>query len=458
MQPVVSVEEMKTFDAAALGTTEQSALIRRAGMAVGFAILKRFEGVSGTRIVVIAGPGSNGADGRVAGTMLERRGAFVTVVAPDAKPAAFLDAEIVIDAAFGTGLSRSYTAPTIPGDVPVVAVDVPSGLDGDTGALLGTPLQATLTVTMAAVKQGLLLGHGPGLCGEIVVAEIGIPVENPRSVVIDDADCAAIPERSRGANKWSAGVCIVAGSPGMEGAGALCSLGAMRAGSGMVRLVTVNEIGSSTLWPRDVVRREVFRNEIVPVALEESTRTKAMVIGPGLGLDEQTAAAIRELLIHRTGPVILDADGITAVQNTTILRDLVAAAPHPVMITPHDGELARLLGHDLAVDRRSTIQSLADETGVIVLSKGATTLVVTPMSLAQPVYFVTSGTPALATAGTGDVLGGVIAALAAQGVPLPLAGALGAFFHGKASAYAPGTLVASDLPNLVGDVMKEVVR
>lgn len=454
MQPVVSMAEMTAYDAAALESTPQETLIRRAGMAVGFGVIEFLNGVSGKRITVLAGPGANGADGRVAGAMLTRRGAKVTILGTAPPTDSFDDTDLVIDAAFGTGLSRAFEAPAIPEGIPVVAVDLPSGLNGDTGESFGRPLQAALTITMAAMKTGLLLGDGPRLAGKVVVADIGIPTPGSRAELVNDLDLAFIPQRKSDANKWSAAVTVVAGSTGMEGAAALCSMASLRAGSGMVRLVTLAQ-GSSTMWPEDVVRKEVSPDKLLEVALFESSRCKAMVIGPGLGLDDVTQQAIREIVNARTCPVVLDADGITAMSDLAMLRRIVSASPHPMVITPHDGELARLLGHELDRDRMAMLNELAQETGVIVLSKGATTVVVAPENLDPIARFVTEGTPSLATAGTGDVLGGVIAAFCAQGLDLPQASALGAFVHGKAGSLASGTLVATDLPNLVGTVLEE---
>lgn len=226
----------------------------------------------------------------------------------------------------------------------------------------------------------------------------------------------------------------------------------------MVRLVTRRSDTQSPPWPPDVVRREVEPEDFVATVLDEARRVKALVVGPGLGIDEASQRAIREIISKRTCPVVLDADGITAVKDLSTLRQLVDAAASPVIMTPHDGELARLLGRALGSDRLKDVREVADQSGVTVLSKGATTLVVSPAAHQQQVLMVNAGTPALATAGTGDVLSGVIAAMLAQGVVLPLAGALGAHIHGCAGARATSTLLASDLPNLVGEVIEEAHR
>ncbi len=458
MQPVVTADEMTACDATALKTISHDVLVRRAGMVVGFAVGRLLQGVSGRRITVLAGPGSNGADGRIAAAMLTRRGARVNVVGPFPESHDLEGSELIVDAAFGTGLSREYVAPKIEAGVRVVAVDIVSGLNATTGECLGNPCLADLTVTMAAYKSGLLLGHGPEHSGTVSVADIGIPIGASSMALLGHEDLTSVPRRARDANKWSAAVGVVAGSPGMEGAASLCSLGALRAGSGMVRLVTRRSDTQSPPWPPDVVRREVEPEDLVATVLDEARRVKALVVGPGLGIDEASQRAIREIISKRTCPVVLDADGITAVKDLSTLRQLVDAAASPVIMTPHDGELARLLGRALGSDRLKDVREVADQSGVTVLSKGATTLVVSPAAHQQQVLMVNAGTPALATAGTGDVLSGVIAAMLAQGVVLPLAGALGAHIHGCAGARATSTLLASDLPNLVGEVIEEAHR
>jgi len=455
VKPVVSLEEMRAFDAKAVKDVGFDELVRRAGTAVAHQAIAMLDGVSGKRIAVVAGQGANGEDGRVAARALEARGATVLLLAPGAEASALEGVDLLIDAAFGTGLARPYEAPVPPTGTPVLAVDLPSGLNGDTGAELGRPVRATATVTMAAIKAGLLVGHGPELSGEIHVADIGIETSPSSMSLIEDADLASIPARARADHKWSSAVVVMAGSPGMEGAAALSCLGAMHAGAGMVHLVSA---GATSRIPLEVVVRPTAVPELATHVLAEASRAGAIVIGPGLGRDPEVAAAVVRVVSERSVPVVLDADGLAAVGSVEELTFLVSAQTSPVVITPHDGELTRLLGEPVSSDRVAQLAALVEATGVTVLSKGPTTLVLSPSHEHPAVLFVTAGTQALATAGTGDVLSGVIGALLACGLAAPLAAALGAHLHGRAGARASGVLVSSALPALIGDVLSEARR
>ncbi len=459
MRPVVTVAEMAALDARALETTPAEQLIEAAGTAVAHHVLDRFGSVAGRTIVVVAGKGSNGADGRVAAKLLVEAGALVRTVDPSAGDADLAGADLVIDAAFGTGLSRDFLAPTPPAGAVVVAVDLPSGVDGDTGAVGGRAMAATTTVTMASLKAGLLLGEGRRLAGEVTVADIGIAVDPPRAALIEDDDLSALPLRASDAHKWTTSVTVVAGAPGMEGAGALSSLGALRAGAGMVRLIHPTTAASSPVaWPLELVRRPVAMEALAATAQEETERSGALVVGPGLGATPSAHEAVRHLVADRRCPVVLDADGLGAVQGVAGLAELVAKGTAPVVITPHDGELRRLLGGPVPDDRIACAVDLAEATGATVLLKGPTTIVASPEGGPSSVLLVTSGTQALATAGTGDVLAGIIAALLATGLPPMLAAGLSAHLHGRAGASAEGVLIASELPALVGALIGEVRR
>lgn len=460
MRPVVTVAEMAAFDAAALQTVPKDELTERAGSAVATAIVRRFGPVGSKRISVVAGSGSNGADGRVAARILGEAGAQISMLKPDATDGDLVGSDIVIDAAFGTGLSRSYEAPNPPMTASVVAVDLPSGLDGDTGEVAGRAMTADLTVTMAATKAGLLLGHGADLSGVIEVADIGIGVDGADQALLTSEDLDRWPLRSRTSHKWSAAVTVVAGGPGMEGAGALSSLGALRSGAGMVRLIhPVSSMSTAVAWPLELVRRPTSFEALAAVCLEESDRSGALVIGPGLGTTPAAHQAVRSLLAERRCPVILDADGLGAVDGVDGLAELVAAQSSAVVVTPHDGELRRLTGQVVPPsDRMAAARELARRTGATVLLKGSTTVVASPSVVTPSVLLIDAGTEALATAGTGDVLSGVIAALLALGCEASMAAGLGALVHGLAGARSSGVLIASELPALIGEIVGEVRR
>lgn len=287
------------------------------------------------------------------------------------------------------------------------------------------------------------------------MADIGIETSPSSMALIEDADLASIPERSRADHKWSNAVVVMAGSPGMEGAAALSCLGAMHAGAGMVHLISA---GATSRIPLEIVVRPTAVADLATTVLAEASRAGSIVIGPGLGRGPEIDDAVVSVVSQRSVPVVLDADGLAAVGGIEELAFLVSAQPSPVVITPHDGELARLLGEPVSHDRVAQLASLVEATGVTVLSKGPTTLVMSPQHDHPAVLFVTAGTQALATAGTGDVLSGVIGSLLACGLDAPLAAALGAHLHGRAGARASGILVSSELPALIGHVLAEVQR
>ena len=218
------------------------------------------------------------ADGRVAADRLSDLGAEVTVLEAEAAPAAIPDADLVIDAAYGTGLRRPYSAPAT--DSPVLAVDLPSGLDGLTGVAMGAPMSAVRTVTFAALKPGLLFGEGPGLAGRVEVVDIGLDVSGVETFLVEDDDIASlVPPRQADAHKWNSACWVVAGSPGMEGAASLAAAAAQRAGAGYVRLSVPG--GTGTGAPVEVVGHPVDAG--LAGVSGDLGRFASLVVGPGLG-------------------------------------------------------------------------------------------------------------------------------------------------------------------------------
>ncbi len=353
----------------------------------------------------------------------------------------------MIDAAYGTGFRGEYRAPAVPRGVAVLAVDIPSGVHGDTGEVCGSPIAADVTVTFVALKPGLVQGDGAVLAGAIRVADIGLPIGEPSLWLMEDADGALVPPRRRAGNKWDAAVLVVAGSPGMTGAAGLAARGAYRAGAGMVRLgVPGADLGD--LPVAEAVGVALPAEGWAAAALEVAERCHAVVVGPGLGRSPSTAGDVARLLAGATVPVVVDADGLFALGR---LGGAPLATGAPAVLTPHDGEFERLLGAPPGADRIAAARTLAEAAGAVALLKGPTTAVAGPDG---QVLLSASGTPRLATAGTGDVLSGVIAALAARGVPAHASAALGAHVHGRAAELgAPEGLVAGDLPELVSEVL-----
>jgi NAD(P)H-hydrate epimerase len=453
MQPVLTVPEMNAVDAAAAGSTPLDVLVGRAGHAVAMTALDMMGGAYGRRVVAVTGPGNNGADGRVACRALAARGARVTIVEAGST-AAIGPVDLVIDAAFGTGFRGEYRFPAVPPGTPVLAVDIPSGVHGDTGAASGAPVGADRTVTFVALKPGLLQGDGVVLAGEVAVADIGLPTGSPAIRAIDDGDVAAlIPDRARWGNKWSSAVLVVAGSPGMTGAAGMCARSALRSGAGMVRLgVPGAKLSESPATEAVSVALPAvgWSSE----ALEVASRCSAVVIGPGLGRAPSTAADVARLVAGSPAPVVVDADGLFALGRLDGGSPLAMGSP--VVLTPHDGEYERLMHEAPGADRVVASRRLAGSSGAVALLKGPTTAVAHPDGR---VRLALAGTTALATAGTGDVLSGVIAALLARGVDPVDAAAVAAHVHGRAGTRGLGDgLVAGDLPELVARVLHELHR
>ncbi len=457
MQPVHVRDELRIADQAAIADVGLATLVERAGGAVAAAALRLLVSGYGKRAVVIAGRGHNGDDGRVAAAMLRRRGVRVVLCDPAALPAELPPCDLVIDAAYGTGFRGSYRAPAVPAGTPVLAVDIPSGLDVDTGVACEGAVRATVTVTMAALKPGLLMGDGPAHAGKVEVAPIGIEVAPGNVWLVEDADIARwLPARKRDTFKWRSACVVVAGSGGMIGAGRFSTRGAERAGAGMVRWC-VPGAAPGSLPVSEAVAISVPAADFADPVLQELHRCRALVIGPGLGSASGVVASIRRLVAEAEVPVIVDASGLGALGPLERARKVLAGRKIPAVLTPHDGEYQKLArtkaggdGHP-GGDRIAAARSLASGLGAIVLLKGSTTAVAAP---GGECLLVTSGSPRLATAGTGDVLSGVVGAFLARGVEPLCAAGLAAHVHGLAAGlgFAEG-LVAGDLPELVATVL-----
>jgi NAD(P)H-hydrate epimerase len=447
---------MGAIDAAA--SEPVGVLIDRAGAAVARAAVDLLGGAYGRKVAVIAGPGNNGADGRVAGERLVDRGASVRVFDARDLPSEIGRVDLVIDAAFGTGFRGTWTPPPV-GDAKVLAVDLPTGLDADNGSAPGTVLRADRTVTFAAAKPGHVLGDGPDVVGELIVADIGLPVDMAAMGIVDAADVADwLPQRDRRDHKWRHAVRIVAGSPGMTGAASLVAAAAQRTGSGMVVASSpgVDDAVLATIFPPEVVTRRLAHVDWSGDVLADLDRFGALVVGPGLGRHEATIDAALRTIVDADVPIVIDGDGLFALSSDqsdgpAVLRDRTGAT----VLTPHDAEFARLSGSPPDPDRVVAVRRLAEQWDAVVLLKGPTTIVAEPGGRA---YFVVAGDQRLATAGTGDVLAGVIGALLAMGASPPEAAAAGAWIHARAGAMlSPLGLVAGDLISAIPHVLGSCV-
>ena len=451
MLPVLTPAEVKAVDEAAPEPVE--VLIDRAGAALAREALGLLGGTYGRRVTVVAGRGNNGADGRAAASRLERRGVRVRVFDAADAPMSLPASDLVIDAAYGTGFRGEYKAPDAGGAV-MLAADIPSGVDGLTGVACEGHVSADVTLTFAAYKPGLLLGDGPLAAGVIEVADIGLDVSGATASLIEVGDVfGRVPRRPRDTHKYSSAVLVVAGSPGMAGAAQLCSRAAMRAGAGYVRLATP---GATDFDADEVVARPLPPTGWGALAVAEAERMRSAAIGPGLGRSATTIEEARRFIAECPIPLVIDADGLFALGRAEEGAGLLSTRSAPSVLTPHDGEYARLTGDEPPADRLGGVRAAAARLGATVLLKGSTTVIASADGRA---YFAAAGSARLATAGTGDVLTGVIAAFIAMGVEHSLAAALGAHAHGAASALGrPRGFVAGDLLELLpawlsGDVL-----
>jgi len=443
MIPIVTPAEMGAIDAAAPEPVD--VLIGRAGGAVARAAVEMLGGTYGRRVVIVEGKGNNGNDGREAARRLRVRGVSVVeldIASPDGPPLVPA-CDLVIDAAFGTGFRGTFEPAVVVPGTPVLAVDIASGVDGLTGELGGPVLSADRTVTFAALKPGLLLSPGAAACGAIEVADIGLDTSGAAAHLVTAGDVATwLPERPADTHKWRSAVWVVAGSPGMGGAAALACGGAQRAGAGYVRVSTPGGGGPSAgQIGTEVVHVDLPERDWSVTVLDGLDRFRAMLVGNGTGTEAATGEQIRALVHGSTIPTVVDADGLGALGPDPVgLRD-------QIVLTPHDGEFERLSGAAPGPDRLGAARTLSRRCGAVVLLKGPATVVAHPDGR---VLVSTSGDARLATAGTGDVLAGIIAALCAQGVDPFRAAAAGAFLHGLAAdlGWRDG-LVAGDVITLL---------
>jgi len=440
LEPLYSAAEMRAAEERYPGYPDSiPELMERAGAAVAREAVRTFP--DARRFACVCGGGSNGGDGRVTARVLREAGL-------DADETSDVEGyDVVIDALFGTGFSgdpRPEAAAQIERinatTAPVVSIDIPSGVDASTGEIAGVAVEADLTVTFHGLKLGLVVAPGRLHAGRITVVDIGLDhaeTEHRRATL---ALRELVPRRSAEDTKYAAAVAIVGGEPGMSGAAVLAALAAFRADAGYVVLAVPREslavVEGLTLEPVKVGWDDDDALETILRAVE---RARAVAIGPGLGRGESRQALVRGLLEQLVVPVVVDADGLAGLQPVERTGALV--------LTPHSGELARLLDRESSwVDahRLEAAQATAERFGAVVLLKGQDTIVAAPGTGA---IVSDLGPPSLATAGTGDVLTGVVASFLAKGVEAQLAAATAAVTHARAAQLVPhqGGLIASDL-------------
>jgi ADP-dependent NAD(P)H-hydrate dehydratase / NAD(P)H-hydrate epimerase len=472
VQPVVTPAEMAAADQRTIEVgTPQAALMERAGHAVAWEVRRRLGNAYGKRVVAVCGKGNNGGDGLIAARVLRGWGVRVDVFeladgvrAPDFDRA-LRRADMLVDAMFGTGFRGALEGDAVvvarrSADIPTVAVDIPSGVDGLTGAVHGDATTAVATVTFAARKTGLCFEPGRSLAGEVIVADLGISVGDAVMGVVEAADVQAwLPPRPVDAHKWSAGLLVVGGSGGMTGAPIMASHAAMRSGAGIVWCGVPGQEAAARAGGTEVVVKVLPSTPEgalagLPAEVRDALgRFHAAAIGPGLGTAEPTRAAVHELVSALTIPLVLDADGLNAFAGSP---EGLRGRPAPTVLTPHDGEYARLAGTPVGEDRVMAARNLAEATECVVLLKGPGTVIAAPDGRAA---LETAGTAALATAGSGDVLTGIIGGLLTRGLDAFQAAAAGAVLHGLAADAAGHTgLVASDLVAALPTVLSSLDR
>ncbi|MBA3392087.1 MAG: NAD(P)H-hydrate dehydratase [Deltaproteobacteria bacterium] len=498
MQPVVTAAEMRELDRVTIEDIGLPALtlMETAGRAVAHTALEMLDGARGP-VAVVCGWGNNGGDGFVAArvlrshgvdavvylaasrdevkgaagqhlAILEKAGGVVlSIETPeelDGLEAEILDALLVIDALFGVGLSRpieGHLADVVHAMLlspRTLAVDIPSGLDADTGRALGACVIATRTVTMAALKIALVSAPGFARCGEVDIVDIGIPHQligtAARAGLIERSDVASqLPRPQLLDHKGRRGhVLVIGGAPGMRGAGRLAATAALRAGAGLVTLAADGDFEA----PDSVMTRRLDGGigSVDPGAGSESRpldlrRIDAIVIGPGLGTGAEARRRLDEVLASGVR-VVLDADALNLIGTELAM---LANAAGPVVITPHPGEAARLLGTTvdaIEADRLAAARALAVKARAIVVLKGARTVVCDGTLDDAYCSINPTGGPALATAGSGDVLAGALGGLLAQGVAAGDAARAAVYLHGVAGdslseSHGRG-VVSSELP------------
>ena len=509
---IVTAQQIKNIDRRAIRDfgIPGPVLMENAAAAVMAEMEKFFDNLAGMRIGIICGKGNNGGDGIALARRLSIRGVPVRValLAPfgavtgeakinlsilrktdvellqNASTRAIADvvswSDILVDALLGVGLSTSLKGTYAfavelmnASGKPLVAIDVPTGINADTGEVMGSAVRADLTVTMALIKRGLVLHPGAQHAGTIRVADIGIPSEVVdkekilTNLLTHGSAWGLIDQRRPDANKGSFGhVLVVAGSLGKSGAAVMAARGALRVGAGLVSVALPN-----SLVP--IIQQCVFEAMCIPSAesidgtmgigaevelLKASGSMSACAIGPGLSTHFETVQVVRNFVQRLTIPAVIDADGLNALVGALdVLRKIKA----PLILTPHPGEMGRLLGissREVQKDRIGIASGFAVKYNVTLVLKGAGTVIATPDG---KVFINSTGNPGMATGGTGDVLTGMIAGLLAQGYTSTEAACLGVYLHGLAGDLAAGekgemAMIAGDLIEKIPQAIREI--
>jgi len=490
MRNAHAVADIRAAEQALMARVPPGALMQRAAAGLAAVCAGLVPRVYGSRVVVLAGSGDNGGDALYAGARLAQRGARVVAVAAGTRvheegaaalraaggrvtvpgdpglPATIDAADLVLDGLLGIGgrgglrepqaaLAALAEAARTATGTRVVAVDLPSGVDADTGEVTGAAVRADVTVTFGTWKAGLLIDPGAGRAGLAQLVDIGLApcLPAPAAVAYGARDVGALlPVPGRESDKYRRGVLgVVAGSDRFTGAAALAVGGALRGGAGLVRLVSAEAAVAVVRqhWPEAVITVTGETGEEIGAA----GRVQAWLAGPGMGTDERAHRRLAAVLATDL-PVLVDADGLTLVADSPALVEQRRA---PTLLTPHAGELARLMRADpaeITARRAEHARAAARTFGCCVLLKGSTTVIAAADD--SPLLVNPTGTGWLATGGTGDVLAGLAGALLAQGLAVREAAAAAAFLHGISARYAAGgsdPVPGGEAPIGAGDVI-----
>ncbi|MBT7619066.1 MAG: NAD(P)H-hydrate dehydratase [Calditrichaeota bacterium] len=512
MIPVATSKQMRECDRITIEEIGIPGLVlmENASRAVAIQAMEIFGGsATGKHVVVYCGKGNNGGDGFAVARYLKNAGAVVDVFLlgeiADLKgdalrncqffqkisgkvielslnsdlPNLSNDVDLIIDALLGTGFQgevRDLFALVIAGmnniSAPVIAVDMPSGVDADSGLAAAHAVQANATVTFGLMKRGLLLSPGRELAGEVIAADIGIPPEviekqDIKVNLVEKRDvCTNIPNRHPAAHKGDAGhVYILAGSPGMTGAAVLSAKSAMRTGAGLVAVgipkdlnpIIEMKLDEAMSQPLPQTSSGNLAKSALPEILPRLDWADCIVIGPGLGTDSETGELLAELLKVTNKPLIIDADGLNLLAANPALLDEL---PVGTVLTPHPGEFKRLTGNSLdsTTDKFDLVSSCALKWGATVVLKGSPTITGLPDGR---FYINPTGNPGMATGGSGDVLTGIIAGLVAQGLDTEVAAWTGVYIHGAAGDRAATiwgihSMLAGDIQKCLSKTLKDL--
>ncbi len=505
---IVTAEEMRRIDRICYEQfgIPPSMLMERAGLSVVLAIEQDLGDITNSSFLVLCGQGNNGGDGFVvARDLLEYTDYVVTILVGDERKLSeessanlarlraiggdvrrlgtdlttgelaelIKSADVVVDALLGVGIKGEIRDPI--SEVIklinlyskyVVSVDLPSGVETDTGAVLGIAVKADMTVTFGLPKPCHVLYPGRELCGKLKVASIGIPrflresKQITRQIITKQMVKKILPKRIRNSHKGSYGkVVVIAGSRTYLGAAILTSIAALRVGCGYLQLLTCSPIETLAITkePGIVVRavdHEHFMEQDAHIALQMLQDADAVVIGPGMTCNSDTVNFFKKVVLNLSKPVVIDADGLNCLaQDLEILHEISGSA----VLTPHPGEFARLLGKNISEVRYNykLVEEFVSKYNVTLVLKGATTIV----STSDGTFFNLTGSTSLSKAGTGDILTGMIAGIVAQGIDVKDASICAVYLHGLAAEHyssKEGTMLTSELLDLIPSAIKEV--